>query len=313
MNEIGGYFELEEFHGKEYYDGLIALNNARSALHYIIEARNYKRIYIPYYLCGSIAKKLEKINVEYSFYHVNSNMIPELNKEIDDDEVVYIVNYYGQIDNNKIKNLKDKYKNLIVDDVQAFFQRPLPGTDTFYSCRKFFGVPDGAYLSIDKKIDRELSEDKSIMRMSHLLGRYENSASAFYEDFRINDCSFDNDSIMMMSALSHNLLRGIDYEYVEIRRKENFECLHSALHKLNKLDIENGLFAYPLMMDDAARIRKHLINKKIYVPVLWPDYDVGANDIEKSFINNILPLPIDQRYGREEMEYMIGEIQNCIN
>ena len=89
--------------------------------------------------------------------------------------------------------------------------------------------------------------------------------------------------------------------------------MHSALHKLNKLDIENGLFAYPLMMDDAARIRKHLINKKIYVPVLWPDYDVGANDIEKSFINNILPLPIDQRYGREEMEYMIGEIQNCIN
>lgn len=36
---------------------------------------------------------------------------------------------------------------IILDNTQSFFQKPISGIDTIYSCRKYFGVPDGAYLS----------------------------------------------------------------------------------------------------------------------------------------------------------------------
>ena len=29
--------------------------------------------------------------------------------------------------------------------------------------------------------------------------------------------------------------------------------------------------------------------------------------------NNILPAPVDQRYGIDDMNYLIGEIQKCID
>ena len=50
MKEIGGYFGLERFTGKEYYDSLISLNTGRNALAYLLKSRTIKKIYIPYFL-----------------------------------------------------------------------------------------------------------------------------------------------------------------------------------------------------------------------------------------------------------------------
>ena len=98
-----------------------------------------------------------------------------------------MVNYYGQLTNDKVVFLKKKFNRIILDNTQAFYQRPLLGIDTIYSCRKFFGVPDGAYLSSDCILNEELEVDISRNRMTHILGRYEGKASDYYNDFRTND------------------------------------------------------------------------------------------------------------------------------
>ena len=58
--EIGVYFELETFSGTEYYSNLIPLNNARNALAYVLKARKIKKIYLPHFLCDSVAKVCER-------------------------------------------------------------------------------------------------------------------------------------------------------------------------------------------------------------------------------------------------------------
>ena len=75
MREIGGYFGFEEFIHKEYYPSMIALNNARSALLYVLKARNVKKLYIPYYLCSSVSDMLNREGCEYELYHVGKNFI----------------------------------------------------------------------------------------------------------------------------------------------------------------------------------------------------------------------------------------------
>lgn len=317
MKEIGGYFELETLISNEYYKNLIPLNTARSALYYAVRAKGIKKIYFPYYLCEVVSEYMKKFSVEVDYYNINNEFRPIFNKTLGTDEYLYIVNYYGQLDDNYILELKRKYDNIIVDNTQAFFQEPLLNVITIYTCRKYFGVPDGAYLNIDKKCSDDYEIDKSMNRMLHLLGRYENKASDYYKDFLSVDEGFKEQDIKQMSKLTHNILGAIDYKAVIRKREENFNFLYREFLELNKLNITKpkGPFMYPLYVRDGQRIRKELAAEGIYLPILWPNVVKCMNkeSVEYDYAANIIPVPCDQRYSIDDMKYMINKIKKLIS
>lgn len=319
MKEIGGYFELERFYGKEFYSDteVYALNNGRSALLYLLLARNIKKLYIPFYLCDSVSNLCSKHGIDYEYYAIDSRFMPIFTRELQDNEFLYVVNFFGQIENEKLLILKKMYRNLIFDNVQAFFQRPIYGVDTIYSCRKFFGVPDGAYLATDAVLESVLAKDRSSDRMHHILGRFEGTASDYYADFKHNDYTFSELPLSLMSELTHNLLRAIDYETVIQKRNENFSFLHRALSEWNALSIcmPNGPFCYPFYCENGMDIKSQLIKNKIYVPTLWPNVlnNINSPSLEKSFAANILPIPCDQRYDVEDMHRVLTELIVCLH
>ena len=73
--------------------------------------------------------------IELSFYHINAEFMPQIPKKLQNGEVLYLVNYYGQLDHKMIQQLQNLYSRIIVDNTHAFFQSPVLGTDTIYSCR----------------------------------------------------------------------------------------------------------------------------------------------------------------------------------
>lgn len=306
--EIGGYFGLEPLIANEYYKDLIALNTARNALLYILKARIIRKIYIPYYLCDSVLEMCDREGYTYEFYHINSGFLPVFEKDLSDNEYLYIVNYYGQISNEQIIKLHAKYKRIIIDNVQAFFQKPVQGIDTIYSCRKFFGVPDGAYLSTDCMLEEELPEDVSSGRLKHLLGRFETgSASTYYQDFQKNDESYKNLELRKMSKLTHNILGAIDYEKVKKIREENYLFLHEHLKQTNRLilTIPEGPYAYPFYCKNGMELRRKMAELKIYIPTLWPNVLCSDDLIAKDYAENILPLPCDQRYSCRKLQCLL--------
>jgi len=231
MKEIGGYFELQGFKNKEYHNNALALNLARNCLLYLIKAKKIKKIYLPYYMCSSLDKIKEYCEVVY--YKINSNFLPIYEETMKENEYIYIVNYFGQISNGKIKRFKNKYENIIIDNVQAFFQRPVKGIDTIYSCRKFFGVPDGAYLYTNSRIDEEIENDYSIERFKHLLGRAEKNAQTYFKDYQNNEKELDNQPLRLMSKLTHILLGAIQYKKIKKIRTKNYRYLRAKLEKYN--------------------------------------------------------------------------------
>ncbi len=313
MREIGGYLELEKFSGNEYYGNALALNTARNAFLYLVKKKNISKVYLPYYLCDSLYKACERESIEYEFYNIGEDFSPVFNKSLQENEFIYIVNFFGQFDEEKIKQFKEEYKNIVLDNVQAFFTPPVKEIDTIYSCRKFFGVPDGAYLISDISLD-ELEEDCSKDRLAHLTGRLEKgSASSFYEDFQANEKNFENLKVKKMSKITHNILGAIDYREVIKRRNENWDILDKELSDRNMLKIKkpNGPYVYPYYCEDGEEMRKELISKRIYVPTLWPNVlDFEDCELEKNYTQNLLPLPIDQRYNKEDMERIISCILN---
>lgn len=179
-----------------------------------------------------------------------------------------------------------------------------------YTWRKFFGVADGAILYTNKKIEIQI-QDESYERMHFLLGRYERTASEFYSEYVDNNHFFTNEPIKKMSRLTENLLRGIDYKLVKEIRTHNFEYLDRKLRSINKCKLvtPDGPYAYPLYLSNGADIRKQLQKKKIYIPTLWPTVLGLCNEkeLEYQMALNILPLPVDQRYSVEDMEYIYGD------
>ncbi len=310
MLEIGGYLGLEKLIHHEYYPELIAVNTGRNALLYLLKAKNIKKLYIPYFLCDSVSGICERYQYEYECYHITSDFLPIFDKELGKNEYLYIVNFYGQISNEKIMQLKSKYENIIVDNVQAFFQKPLPFIDTLYSCRKFFGVPDGAYISTMSELMEELPIDVSQERMKHILGRFEGIASEYYNAFQMNDRLFESLELRQMSLLTHNILGAIDYEEVRNKRNENYAVLEKIFDRRNKLKLHTpqGPYAYPLYCEKGLGLRKKLVQNNIYIATLWPNVLENNEGLEKDYAENILPLPCDQRYSVKDMEYMASLI-----
>lgn len=315
MKEIGGYIEFEYFSGEMLHGDGIKLNNGRSCLEYLIEAKKIDRIFIPAFLCECIAKVCEQRNVEIIYYHINDQFMPyDINPRSGD--WIYLVNYYGQLSDELVLQYKSKYENIILDNVQAYFVNPIDGIDTIYSCRKFFGVPDGGILYTDKVINIE-AESYSYDRYRHIIGRMECNASDFYRDFLLNEKVIDTELVKRMSKSTNNILHGIDYDFVNRRRANNHRYLNDRLNYLNRLKVINidGAFMYPLFIDNGDKIRKKLIDDNIFIPKLWPNVlDAHeASEIEKKMAKEILPIPCDQRYDCGDMDYLIDKILRAVN
>lgn len=314
--EIGGYFELEDFGGKEYYPNLYKVNLGRTALRWLLEGRGYTKIYLPVFLCESVTEACEQRGIRISRYQLDAELNVLLpRKKLGESECLYLVNYYGQLTDEKILAYQKIFGNIIVDHTHAFFQKPLKGVDTLYSCRKFWGVSDGAYLSTDAGFTEEIPQDYSADRMKHILGRYERDAGTYYKDMLKNAAGYEHMEIRRMSALTRNLLKGIDYEKAAQKREENYEILAGLLGSdsvFNRV-IPKAPFVYPYFHVNGPELRKRLAEHKIFVPVYWKNVmeTCGRDSLEYHWAADILPLPCDQRYGPEEMEYMATVVKEC--
>lgn len=312
MKEIGGYLELETLINNEYYSSAIALNLARNALVYLAKAKNINKVYLPYFLCDSVSNVCDRENIKYEFYHIDGSFRPVFDKQLNPNDFLYVVNYYGQVDKNTIETIKEKFNNIIVDNVQSFYEPPVQGVDTIYSCRKFFGVPDGAYLISDASCKELIPMDNSAGRTKHIYGRYDSeNASKYYSDFQDNEKKFADLSLMRMSKSTRNIMGAIDYQSIMEKRTRNWQLLHEILKNKNKLALKcsDGPYVYPFYCDNATEIRAKLIEHGIYVSLLWPNVkDTNANEFEKDLAENILPFPIDQRYNANDMKRLLDEL-----
>ena len=109
MKSIGGYFSLEVNDGRELHANAIHLNAGRYALEYILKARGYHKIYIPYFICDSVLQPIHRLGVEYEFYQINEQLEPAVELNPKDDEVVLYVNYFEGA-NNAIGTLVLKFQ-----------------------------------------------------------------------------------------------------------------------------------------------------------------------------------------------------------
>ena len=325
MKEIGGFFELElNSNGSLYHNNALAFNSGSSALEFFLINSKYNSVYIPYYTCDEVIKVIKKLNLSYHFYNINSNFQPQINLDVLNDKTLLIINIYFGINNQNVNELLNLSKHIIVDASQAFFYKPLKNRFSFNSIRKFFGVPDGGFLcgTISgemKKNYAKLSYTK--YNHQHLVGRLEENAKVEYFNYIENEKIISENSMGIMSKLTDALLNNVNFKKVKKQRLNNFKKLNSYFKEYNELDLrlqfEKDIpHCYPLLISNGFALKKFLIYNNIYIPTYWENirkYLSQKSKFELNLVDNLVCLPIDQRYTEKEMNYIIDSFKSFMN
>ena len=302
IKAIGGYFERDSGVGRVALPDGVLLNSGRNALRHIVRTLRVKQIHVPYYTCPVVWDALKAEGCELEFYEIGADFKPR--KRFPHDDFVLYTNYFGCC-GSKVDELAEDYPNLIVDNAQAYYARP-KGRASFSSPRKFFGVPDGgiAYGVNFKPYGAEYLLDDSRLRMSHLDLRKKGEVEKGYAAFKNAEASLDGAVIMRMSQETRRILGHIDKKSYADTRISNFAFLDNVLHTEFPFhrSSDDVPMVYPYITDN-PQLRSSLIQEKIYVASYWPGVCNCGNLRER-----ILPLPIDQRYGEEDMERLLAVI-----
>lgn len=313
--EYGGFLPLELNPGKEYFadyeEWLGRFNSVKAALDFLIGRLGQVKIYIPYYYCPSTTDAIRNMCAEVCFYHIDSELMP-LDLPDEKGSMVLLVDYFG-ICTDRIVRLIHGFKNaeVILDRAHSFYSKPIIGAHihNVYSAKKFFGIPDGAYL-ISKTVLPHLKSPTNAHEYSgYLILSYEKGANASYQIKKEVDKRLANhyDS---MSKLSIGLLQNVDHDRVKKTRIENFRILYEAFKDINELALPEVCpsYQFPFLIRNKGRvIKKMLIENHIFVSTLWSGKDLQkyGNPFELSMMDNAVFLPMDQRYDADDMKYLI--------
>ncbi|WP_237760121.1 hypothetical protein [Sporolactobacillus inulinus] len=314
---IGGFFSLELPNKSEYHQQAVHLNSARYALEYVLRVRHYKKIYLPAYLCDSVLQPIKRLGVTPIFYPIDARFAPVLDLDLEPDTCLYYVNYFG-VNGRNVRDVCLKSDRVIIDNTQAFFERPLAHADTLYSARKFFGVPDGGYLYTDAKERIELERDPSYYRFDALLKQMDLGSVSAEPLFQQNEHYLDTCGLHAMARATQRILSSIDYARVRTVRNANFRFLHEHIGKYNQLQADfrdvNGPLCYPFLIDRGSQLKQVLIEQGIYTDDFWEETAsrIPADRFEHHLAENLAALPIDQRYGQAEMQVIAQVVQKFI-
>ena len=308
MKEIGGYLELElGVKQKPFFpNNAVYVNSGRNAFEYILKSLpKINTIWMPYFTCSSLQEPLQRLGVNVCYYHISEQLeIENLNDiKIADYDYLLYTNYFG-VKEVYAQTLLSKFGNqLILDNSQALFAKPTELC--FYSPRKFVGIPDGGVAFSPFKVEITGQDHNSYLRCTHLLKRFDYSASDGYSDFKSSSQTISNQPLQRMSNLTKKIFETIDLEKVKVKRNENFSLLHELLKKNNQLILEDisGALVYPFYNSKGATSKKTLIENKIYVATYWPNVlsSSETESVEYKLADLLVNIPIDQRWSTDAM------------
>ena len=312
MNGVGGFFELELPHGgARPHPNAVALSTGRACLMVILRNLRPRRVHVPFYTCDATLEPFARLGIETHSYGLDEALFPTELPELGTDEYLLWTDYFG-ICGGHTERLKELLgERLLIDDTHNFFHEGHQNHWSFTSARKYFGVPDGAFLytprpiSVDAKPFTGISLTHGMLRR---LGRSEEAFAAYQVYERSLDCT-----VHLISRVSEGLLHGVDMATVATARRENFAFLHAALGPHNRLrlkETEQVAFCYPYLPPTPVE-RSILHARGFFIPCLWPEVDRRTPtefDFERRFSAQLLPLPIDHRYTPADLRALVQNL-----
>ncbi len=321
MKTFGGYFPLElPVAGSHYYSEARTYRSARSALFHLLTIVRPTCIWLPRLICQSVIDAVNASGVEMRWYALDEDYYPCLPQPFGVNDCLLYVDYLGHCQAQK-QRIAAQFppERIIFDHSQAFYAHQAASLANLYSPRKFFGVADGGLLDTPLRLCAPPVQDHdSLHNSTHLLLQHEFDTRSGYSHFQQAEAALGEINASGMSRLTDRLLRGVDYAEVKAVRERNYRILSARLSDLNAFafsdETVSGPFCYPFYFPTRS-LHQALIARGVFVATYWREAleRVDANSVEAHFVNNMIPLPCDQRYSAEDIEQLSDIVRSVVN
>lgn len=312
-------------------------SSGRGALRSLLRHIDGKRALLPENICQSVIHAFELEGYEVSFYCISSRNtidIVSLKPMLMETDVFLLMQYFGFLQNPSIgKEIQiacEKNSVVIIEDTtHSIFSSPITvGHYAIASLRKWFGLPDGAVVySSDRAVSDLNSSIGSTFTQMRLVGMLQKDLflTGVSEDSKLHRFLLENaenyldenSAIEGISEVSSSILSQLDVKAMVRKRRDNYRLLYSLL-KDQQITIATPPLAAsicPLFLvvesNQRDALRHFLSEKSILCPVHWPIEDsrlLGRKDLLNQ-VERVLSIPIDQRYGSEEMMHIARMIK----
>lgn len=318
------------------------LSTGRSAISLVIETieqRNpeIKKIaLIPSYTCHTVIEPFLQAGYGLKTIPVDKNLCTQgvdllkAVKEVDA-SIVLLHRYFGfeTLPNcfDEIRELRKIGVKVIEDRTQCLYSdfQPLNVDYIVGSIRKWLGVPDGGFavcsegkfMGKPSKQDLTLEQAKisaSIMKYNFIF-MHEGEKKSFIEKFHCAEDILDNQNEKYsIGDFSMKMQANLDVEKLKSQRRQNYSFLLNHIGRTNELhpvfsQLPRGVtpLYFPVLIKDRKAVQKHLANSLIFAPIVWPKAECLPTvcDEANEFYDEMLCLPIDQRYDHNDMNRII--------
>lgn len=338
---LGTPYSLFGYKGGDY----LWLSTGRSATRLVlqtIEERNpnvRKVALIPAFTCHTVIEPF--IDFGYEIYtlplSLNLCTMPDeilQNIERTGAEVLLVHRYYGFDTlpgfNKIVETLRNNGVIVIEDCTQCLYSFfPVSDADYFVgSIRKWCGVPDGGFAICKEgsfaykpnQTDEPMVEAKRIA--SELKYQYifegKGDKPTFKAKYREAEELLDNQNgFFSIGKLSARMQAELDVDILRKKRRENYDVLLDGLQNIvglsiifTFLPIEVTPLYFPVLVENREGWQDWLADNDVYAPVVWPQADQcpDIDDTSQTIYDKILCIPIDQRYGKDDMERIVKVI-----
>lgn len=319
--------------------------SGRTALDLIVKdlLKNKKvdTVYMPSLCCHSMLTPFLENNIKPIFYDVswNGDNLTYLYDSNNDADIVFLIDLFGFVSEELLsfsKLQKSLGKTVIYDATHSIFCNVDSATFdyVFGSYRKWLDVNAGFCAKKGKfAINSHLGYKADFIRLrneafylksEYMLGRNVDK-SDFLRNFSLAEKIIDREYInFCIDERSKYIMNSADYDYIRVKRRENAMFLTEKIIALAGEDIslynksiseDSCPLFVPVWVNNRDELKQFLINNNIYCPVHWP-IPIKTNVFYSMQVNDIyaheLSLVCDQRYGIDEMKYIVEVVSRFI-
>lgn len=353
IKEIGSIYPLKDLNFVSYNQEIppclknrVLFSLCREALKDIalLNENSNKIVLIPAYTCQTVITPFEESGWKAIFYPIKKDL------RIDTDCLVEICQknkpsllvvhpFYGMDLNKEEENvlclLRSEGVKIVIDLTQCIFSIRKYSYCEYQvgSYRKWFPIPDGAYLKCNEPIKSSLSENTDFSDMyswaMYLRRAYFENGDPYLKSISIalskkaEEKVESGISCHKISGLSLSLISNEDFDWIQKRRLRNHSLLHqmildregTVVKVCKNVDlVTTAPLYFTLYIENRKDLQRLLAENSVYAPVLWPveNIRVLVNKEVEYIYDHILAIPCDQRYSDKDM-IKISNIINSFN
>ncbi len=303
-------------------------------------------ILLPDYLCVSVINSLEVCKAQFRFYRVKKDLtvdMEDLRSKVDDKvKVLYVIHYFGvpqpKAAVDEMLRISEENHLVIVEDLTQTLYTKEAGRIGFgdylvASTRKWMPVTDGGILAVKDGVEcpmapLENAYDEAVYKqllISIMRDYYDNHPDkdiSYYLQLEkeANKARYLDFTPRGMTELTSRILFNMDHEESMRKRRENYTYLYHQLKDVDGLELAGEPldtegkyvpFGFVVLVEKRQEFYRYLADNGIIGEIQWilpEEYYVPGEDAKYLSDHNVM-LQCDQRYGEEEMAFVVNTIK----